>query len=392
MDDTPAEARELDALLERMFVEDRARRAALSPEARAAEDAVREARRQAHDAKQARLAQVWAPFLAVQEQGEDAQRAAIWQILGGHDFFRGPGPALIGEHAGRDPAPPELTLEILDSLEASRQGRSASLLHYAVQEAGFQGRVVLCGVWLRHGGGNGPWVCYHELLALDAKLAFKGYPRWPISEVTRWEPTEVSRVIGYLRVLQAAGYLDVCLVGLVRHFPIWRWPLVHAWMAAESGPGIPVADAWVAQEDYARGLSYADIPQWPAVRVAGPKLLSEGVVVYWPPTAQRVRIRLDAHPNFQPSEWACDLQGERILHVEPTEDPLTPEVPPNARQYLQIFGQGRSQQDAKVPVLDGRPAMVLLTWHDPHDYTVCISATLGEDTMPIIAWVDGSCT
>ena len=31
MDDTPAEARKLDALLERMFAEDRTRRAALSP-------------------------------------------------------------------------------------------------------------------------------------------------------------------------------------------------------------------------------------------------------------------------------------------------------------------------------------------------------------------------
>jgi hypothetical protein len=138
---------------------------------------------------------------------------------------------------------------------------------------------------------------------------------------------------------------------------------------------------------------YHNIPSWRCKYLQTENVigtLSQGIVLTWPATKDRVKITLDKSDDFSPGDWRMDSCGKKALHIVKTDEPLTKFS--TKKSTLQVFGKGRSQQQDCVAVLHGKPSIVLFSWHDPSDYTVVIQVSIGDDGYPTHAWIDGSCT
>ena len=181
-------------------------------------------------------------------------------------------------------------------------------------------------------------------------------------------------------------------------------------MAETEGEGIPVWDSFWGptktrtytyvqngvpetyhSEDPIHG--YRDIPSWRCKYIQSKNVietLSQGIVLTWPATKERVKITLDKSEDFSPSNWRMSSCGKKALHIVKTDEPLTKFSAKKAD--LQVFGKGHSQQQDCVAVLHGKPSIVLFSWWDPSDYTVVIQVSIGDDGYPTHAWIDGSCT
>lgn len=175
--------------------------------------------------------------------------------------------------------------------------------------------------------------------------------------------------------------------------------LLDVMRGVSHGSGVATWPAW-SQVAHEKGwpwegrtpAHYGQIPQWPVQHVpladaqtAG-QLLQEGVVIQWPPTGQRVRIQFMGAIQT--------MYGEGRLILNETSAPLTPTVKRNGPgTTVRVFGEGLTQQDAQIPTVGGKETVAVLSWWDPErDVTTTITATIGPNGLPELAWVDESDT
>lgn len=187
-----------------------------------------------------------------------------------------------------------------------------------------------------------------------------------------------------------SGLVDTILWGDFEGVPS---PLLAPFIEAMISDGEPFADGIPTCKAFGRGSpTYEDIQELaePIYFPSADILLSEGVVVNWPPSGKRVRIRFEWNRLASDRGWQeMHPFGERLLHIEPSADPLTPTVP---KGHLRIFGRGSSQQDDRIPTYKGEMPVCLIHWTADCDYTWNVLVNLDESGKPVVAWVDGSCT
>lgn len=322
------------------------------------------------------------------------RRVEMFESLKFHDFFSGPGPMLVDGRDGESEQminPPDAPL--------------VRVLAEAVKVAGLQGRIRLT---VRESHWTARPYRSIRVSVLDWGL-LPHIGRQSYEEEWRKFPY-TSRLEGDRPRYHRAELLDVSPFGETST-NIWgplKLFLAHAGHPLEvpllkalqsSGTGTAVWPAWIRCKTagkgsywYADTVSYADLPCFRARYLATDDvlgLLEEGIVLLWPPTKERMRIRFNRSASFDPGRWQSDVWGERLLTVEPSAAPLTRTT---KKGNLQIFGRGRSQQTDAVPVVEGMQTICLACWTAPEDYTVTIMATLAENGMPVLAWIDGSCT
>lgn len=311
-------------------------------------------------------------------------RATAFQSAGFHDFFKGPGLKEVETLARNGPV---WTRQLVDPPEAP----VCYVLRCAVEDAGLSGRIRLSireTRWpdARFYGPPSVSVLDWSLLPSNSRRLYE-------------EPGRLAQPL----TVDRGTLMDLCNIYRGESLPwdfVWNTlsdgegPLVAALGRHMSGgdAGIPVWPAWGRRHpddaSWRHTEHYDTIPKWPAKRYTSVDQLHDGIVVDWP-TGGRVRVSFRGR---EAAETYMGLMGEALLFVERvgSETPLTPT---NRSGGLRLFGEGRSQQEDAIPVVDGKPAMVLASWHAAErDYTVTLSATLGEDSMPRIGWVDGSCT
>lgn len=377
-----------------------ARRAAMTPDARAAEDAGH-----ARRAERRRVAQLW--WADVQGADPEPQtpmerwalHARAFERLGFHDFFDGPGPIDINTVKASDPSAtiydePEDLLSV--GVATPPDTEIVRVLRGAITAAGLRGRIRLTMTETRREGC--PPYQHARLSFLDWSLLPKqGQDAW--GRRRYYQPDHfgpsMRLLLGGLVDAFPVEYVDEGLWGLVASILLHEGHVLtpHLLRAMQGeGAGVAVWPAWMRDRGNGKqydAVSYYDIPVWRGCRIATDDVLAtleQGVVVVWPETSQRVRIRLDRHGGSNLARGA--VFGPRLLHVEATKDPLSKRT---RQGNLCVFGRGQSQQEPHVPVVEGRETVVILTWVDA-GCTVTVMATLGDDGMPLLAWVDGSTT
>jgi hypothetical protein len=395
-----------DDLMKNLQARNAERRATMTQEERDAEDAGRARFRAKMDADRA----WWAETVGEVPEGLSAEeqwplKVRAFDRLGFHDFFTGPGPMDVStlpppSAVARNLWGDSRSVRTVETVDPPTDDPAFRVLRDAVVAAGLQGKVRLTmakTVWSDGRTYRSAKLSITEwsLLPPDCQEAWTTHGRsWRVGV---FGPDDRDMLHGIIDGLPS-GYSGGDLEGMIKSILYTAGhPLAPHLLAAMQGEGDGVAvwPAWCRHKgggDRWGTVTYHDIPAFRkrVVHTDDPvALLAEGLVLTWPGTRQKVRIRLDRHDGFDPSNWCTDVCGARILHVEPTTAPVTRS---KGSRSFQVFGRGRSQQTDKVPVVEGRTTVALFSWTDPADYTVTITATLGDDGLPVVAWVDGSCT
>lgn len=336
----------------------------------------------------------WSDILGGSDWPEKAQeqwpfRALAYLRLGFHDFFEGSGPMEVCEYL-QDGSMKDFQVVVEPSTNPL-----ACVLREAVEASRLLGLIQL-----RMEETRWPDMRSYRRLA----VAVLDWDLLPSLCQAAWQEALVGQPYfgpdkrGLLSGLVDASRSEDPLEGFI-HAVLYDegHPLTPHLLKAMSKPEgpVPLWRAWCRHKGTGgrdNVVLYREIPQFPARYIACSEddilaILDKGVVLDWPENGMRVRVRLARH--FQQAHDLSWANGERLLHIEPTTDPLTELT--DKEGGLQVFGRGYSQQTDRVPVVNEKKTVCLFYWGQ-YDFSTTIMVTLGEDGLPEVAWVDGSCT
>jgi len=124
------------------------------------------------------------------------------------------------------------------------------------------------------------------------------------------------------------------------------------------------------------------------------EVLKKGIVTVWPVSVngKKIRVKIKLSWIFHSEEDRETPYGQRILTIEPTDEPLTKKA--RGRTEIRLFGHASTQQSLYIPSGEHGKTMALLNYYDENqDYThQWVGIWRGEKPFPWLCLWDGSCT